>query len=87
LPLDMRRDMRRSWKWFFIGRMVVLLAFTPEVRTAELAASEHAIVNVEAAIHKSTSRRGPGRPVLVAKPATTVQPTGARLVPPGGSVS
>ena len=43
----MRRDMQRSWKWLLIGRLVVLLAFTPEVRTAELASSEQRSPNPE----------------------------------------
>ena len=31
----MRRDMQKGWKWFFIGRLAIMLAFTPEVRVAE----------------------------------------------------
>ena len=34
VPPNMRRDMRKSWRWFFIGRLAVILAFTPEVRAA-----------------------------------------------------
>ena len=30
--------MHKSWRWFFIGRLAVLLAFTPEVRAAEATA-------------------------------------------------
>ena len=32
----MRRDMQKSWRWFFIGRLAIMLAFTPEVRSAEV---------------------------------------------------
>ena len=28
--------MQKSWKWFFIGRLVIMLAFMPEVRAAEV---------------------------------------------------
>jgi hypothetical protein len=34
----MLRDMHKSWRWLFIGRLVVLLVFTPEVRAAEATA-------------------------------------------------
>jgi hypothetical protein len=37
----MRRDILKSWRWFFIGRLAVLLAFTPEVRAAEATRIEH----------------------------------------------
>ena len=47
MPSNMRRDFQRRWKWLFIGRLVVLLAFTPEVRTAELAARERRSPNPE----------------------------------------
>jgi hypothetical protein len=33
---DMRRDMQKSWRWFYIGRLAIMLAFTPEVRAAEV---------------------------------------------------
>jgi hypothetical protein len=41
--------MQKSWSWLFIGRLVVLLAFTPEVWAAKVAASDHPILNPEAA--------------------------------------
>ena len=28
--------MQKSWRWFFIGRLAIMLAFTPEVRSAEV---------------------------------------------------
>ena len=30
--------MQKGWKWFFIGRLAIMLAFTPEVRVAEATA-------------------------------------------------
>jgi len=30
--------MEKCWRWFFIGRLAILLAFTPEVRAADAAA-------------------------------------------------